>query len=76
MDNVVNINLNIPRSDVHFLSELVKKMGWGMTQAQSMSSYSNDRVKLAERLYGCIELPENFDYKEELASALSDKYRL
>ena len=28
MDNVVNINLNIPRSDVHFLSELVKKMGW------------------------------------------------
>jgi hypothetical protein len=76
MDNVVNINLNIPRSDVHFLSELVKKMGWGMTQAQSMSSYSNDRVKLAERLYGCIELPEDFDYKEELASALSDKYRL
>jgi hypothetical protein len=68
MDNVVNINLNIPRSDVHFLSELVKKMGWGMTQAQSMSSYSNDRVKLAERLYGCIELPEDFDYKEELAS--------
>ena len=76
MDNVVNKNLNIPRSDVHFLSELVKKMGWGMTQAQSMSSYSNDRVKLAERLYGCIELPEDFDYKEELASALSDKYRL
>ena len=68
MDNVVNISLNIPRSDVHFLSELVKKMGWGMTQAQSMSSYSNDRVKLAERLYGCIELPEDFDYKEELAS--------
>ena len=68
MDNVVNINLNIPRSDVHFLSELVKKMGWGMTQAQSMSSYSNDRVKLAERLYGCIELPVDFDYKEELAS--------
>ena len=68
MDNVVNINLNIPRSDVHFLSELVKKMGWGMTQAQSISSYSNDRVKLAERLYGCIELPEDFDYKEELAS--------
>ena len=68
MDNVVNINLNIPRSDVHFLSDLVKIMGWGMTQAQSMSSYSNDRVKLAERLYGCIELPEDFDYKEELAS--------
>lgn len=75
MDNVVNINLNIPRSDVHFLSELVKKMGWGMTHAQPTSSYDIDKAKLAERLYGCIQLPENFDYKEELVSALSDKYR-
>lgn len=76
MDNVVNINLNIPRSDVHFLSELVKKMGWGMTQSQTVSSSMKDKVKLAQRLYGCIQLPEDFDYKKEVASVLSDKYRL
>ena len=76
MDNVVNINLNIPRSDVHFLSELVKKMGWGMTQSQSVSPSLKDRTELALRLYGCIQLPNNFDYKKEVTSALSEKYHL
>ena len=74
MDNFVNINLNIPRSDVHFLSELVKKMGWGMTQSKVVSPSARNKVKLAQRLYGCIQLPEDFDYKKEVASALSDKY--
>jgi hypothetical protein len=72
MDNVVNINLNIPRSDIHFLSELVKKMGWGMTQSQTVSPSMKDKVKLAQRLYGCIQLPEDFDYKKEVASVLSE----
>lgn len=78
MDNVVNVNLNIPQSDIHFLSELVKKMGWGMKQSQSIPSSvkDKDKLRLAQRLYGSVQLPNDFDYKEELANVLSDKYRM
>ena len=76
MGDVVNVNLNIPRSDVHFLSELVKKMGWGMVQSQSAVISAKDKVQLAQRMYGCVQLPEDFDYKEELAAALSAKYHM
>jgi hypothetical protein len=76
MENVVNVNLNIPRSDVHFLSELVKKMGWGMAQSQPVAISAKDKVKLAQRMYGCVQLPEDLDYKEELTAALSAKYHM
>ena len=76
MDNVVNVNLNIPQSDVHFLTELVKKMGWGMEQSQKKMLSTKERLKLVQRLYGCIQVPEDFDYKEELTNVLADKYRL
>ena len=76
MDNIVNVNLNIPQSDIHFLSELVKKMGWGMKQSQSIPSSVKDKLRLAQRLYGSVQLPNDFDYKEELANVLSDKYRM
>ena len=76
MDNVVNVNLNIPQSDVHFLTELVKKMGWGMEQQQKKMLSTKERLKLVQRLYGCIQVPEDFDYKEELTNVLADKYRL
>ena len=76
MDNVVNVNLNIPQSDVYFLTELVKKMGWGMEQPQKKMLSTKERLKLVQRLYGCIQVPEDFDYKEELTNVLADKYRL
>ena len=76
MENIINVNLNIPRSDVHFLSELVRKMGWGMVQSQLVAISAKDKVKLAQRMYGCVQLPEDFDYKEELASVLSAKYHM
>ena len=76
MDNVVNVNLNIPQSDVHFLTELVKKMGWGMEQQQKKMLSTKERLKLVQLLYGCIQVPEDFDYKEELTNVLADKYRL
>ena len=76
MDDVVNVNLNIPQSDVHFLTELVKKMGWGMEQQQKKMLSTKERLKLVQLLYGCIQLPEDFDYKEELTNVLADKYRL
>ena len=76
MDNVVNVNLNIPQSDIHFLSELVKKMGWGMKQSQSIPSSVKDKLRLAQRLYGSVQLPNDFAYTEERANVLSDKYRM
>ena len=76
MDNVVNVNLNIPQSDVHFLTELVKKMGWGMEQQQKKMLSTKERLKLVQLLYGCIQVPKDFDYKEELTNVLADKYRL
>lgn len=63
MNNVVNVNLNVPQSDVNFLNKLVEKMGWGMTQSQTVTSSPKDKVELAKRLYDCIRLPEDFDYK-------------
>lgn len=72
MNNVVNVSLNVPQSDVNFLNKLVEKMGWGMTQSQVTVSSPKDKVELAKRLYGCIQLPEDFDYKEELTVALTD----
>lgn len=76
MSNIVNVSLNVPQSDVNFLNKLVKKMGWDMTQPQAVKSSQKDKVELAKRLYGCIQLPEDFDYKEELSISLADKYRV
>jgi len=76
MNNMVNVSLNVPQSDVNFLNKLVEKMGWGMTQSQAKASSPTDKVELAKRLYGCIQLPEDFDYKEELTIALYEKYRV
>lgn len=76
MDNVVNVSLNVPQSDVNFLTKLVEKMGWGMTKTQTAPSSPKDKLMVAKRLYGCIQLPEDFNYKESLATVLADKYNL
>ncbi len=76
MDNVVNVSLNVPQSDVRFLSELVKKMGWGMTQSETQPMVTVNRAQLIQRLYGCVQLSDDFDYKRELEEALSEKYRV
>ena len=44
MDNVVNVSLNVPQSDVRFLSELVKKMGWEVqTREELLDSFIESR---------------------------------
>ena len=73
MKENVNINLNVPQSDLHLLERLAEKMGWEMTRKVS-SSTSADKVALLQRLYGCIELPDDFDYKAALSDALNQKY--
>ena len=36
----------------------------------------SERNKKIEKLYGCIQLPDDFDYKAEKAKYLSEKYKL
>ena len=50
MNNMVNVSLSVPQSDVDFLNKLVEKMGWGMTQSQAKASSPTDKV---ERAYSC-----------------------
>ena len=47
-----------------------------MTQSQVTVSSPKDKVELAKRLYGCVQLSDDFDYKRELEEALSEKYRI
>lgn len=75
MKEVININLNIPQTDIGLLEKLAKKMGWGMTQSVVEPS-STDRLALLQRLYGCVNLPADFDYKTVVSEALGEKYGL
>lgn len=72
--NTVNIKLNIPQSDMHFLTKLVQKMGWGISSEDQASTPVADKLELTQRLYGSIQLPASFNYKQELSDALSQKY--
>ncbi|WP_407393260.1 hypothetical protein [Methanobrevibacter sp.] len=34
----------------------------------------SQRKELVDKLYGCVQLPEDFDYKKELELAIKNKY--
>ncbi len=73
MKENININLTVPQADLRLLEKLSEKMGWKMTHKVS-SPTSVDKVALLQRLYGCIQLPDDFDYKAALSDALNQKY--
>lgn len=65
----------IPLSDIDFLREFVRKMGWDMTlRKETSEQVKSESTDIVDRLYGCVKLPEEFDYKEELEKALKEKY--
>ncbi len=72
--NTVNIKLNVPPSDIHFLTKLVQRMGWSISSEDQASTPVVDKLELTQRLYGSIQLPDSFNYKQELSDALSQKY--
>lgn len=75
MKDIVNINLNIPQTDIGLLEKLAKKMGWNMTRNVAPPS-SIDKFALLQRLYGCVNLPADFDYKAAVSDVLNEKYGL
>lgn len=75
MKENVNINLNVPQTDLQLLEKLADKMGWKMTRNMAVPA-SEDKRPLLQRLYGCIQLPNDFDYKTALSDALTEKYSL
>ena len=49
MESVLDIRLNIPRSDIRFFSELIDKMGWRIeTKESALQKYIDSRPKNVE----------------------------
>ncbi len=71
-----NVSLNVPMSDMRFFKDFVSKMGWDMTLRVNTIAVpkKNEYEEAMERLAGCIQLPEDFDYKKELETILTEKY--
>ncbi len=75
MSTELGVYLDIPQADLEFFKKLVKKMGWKMVLSKKEKKIKegvDDDV--LRKLYGCIELPVDFDYKEELQKAIEAKY--
>ncbi len=77
MDTNLNVNISLPESEFNILKKLAKALGWNLfVQTKEDELSISKRNELVEKLYGCVQLPENFDYKKELEQAISEKYKL
>ena len=77
MKTNMNVSISLPQSEFAILKKMAKALGWNLFVEQDADSIDiSQRNKMVEKLYGCIQLPDDFDYKEELENALSKKYKL
>lgn len=78
MKRNLNVSISLPPSEYALLKKLAKALGWSLFVQQEPDSTvsQSDRKELVEKLYGCIQLPENYDYKKELEQAFSTKYNV
>ena len=77
MKTNMNVSISLPQSEFAILKKMAKALGWNLFVEQDADSIDiSQRNKMVEKLYGCIQLPDDFDYKEELENALSQKYKL
>lgn len=77
MDTNLNVNISLPESEFNILKKLAKALGWNLfVQTKEDELNISKRNELVEKLYGCVQLPEDFDYKKELEQAISEKYKL
>ena len=76
MDTNFNVNISLPESEFNLLKKLAKALGWNLFIQRKEDELSiSKRKELVEKLYGCVQLPEEFDYKKELEQAISEKYK-
>ena len=59
-------------------SEDVRKhlmiLSLNIPKKKSAQKHKETKIKALARLSGCISLPENFDYKKDLADSIESKY--
>lgn len=76
MDTNLNVNISLPESEFNLLKKLAKALGWNLFIQRKEDELSiSKRKELVEKLYGCVQLPEEFDYKKELEQVISEKYK-
>lgn len=70
------LSISIPDSDIMLAHEMIQRMGWTLIETpQSLFTEKKKMVRKAlKELRGCISLPANFDYKNEIHTALTDKH--
>ena len=77
MKKDLNVNINLPQSELAILRKIAKSLGWQLfIQPEEDNSSHSERQKIVQKLYGCIQVPDNFDYKKELEKSINDKYNL
>lgn len=77
MKTNMNVSVSLPQTEFALLKKMAKAMGWNLFVEQEKDSVNfANRNKVVEKLYGCIQLPDDFDYKAEKEKYLSEKYLL
>lgn len=75
MNTNLNVNISLPQSEFTILKKLAKALGWNLFVQEKPEELSvSQRKELVDKLYGCVQLPEDFDYKKELEIAIKNKY--
>ena len=75
MNTNLNVNISLPQSEFTILKKLAKALGWNLFVQEKPEELSvSQRKELVDKLYGCVQLPEDFDYKKELEIAINKKY--
>ncbi len=75
MNTNLNVNISLPQSEFTILKKLAKALGWNLFVQEKPEELSvSQRKELVDKLYGCVQLPEDFDYKKELELAIKNKY--
>lgn len=72
-DSVIAIAKKYAKQKGKSLSDIVENYLMSLTSKQNKEENISPRIL---KLMGAIELPEDFDYKKELAKGLSKKYKL
>ena len=71
MNTKLNVNISLPQSEFTILKKLAKALGWNLFVQEKPEELSvSQRKELVDKLYGCVQLPEDFDYKKELELAV------
>ena len=77
MKTNMNVSVSLPQTEFALLKKMAKAMGWNLFVEQEKDSVNfANRNKVVEKLYGCFQLPDDFDYKAEKEKYLSEKYLL